>query len=117
VHPSGRAYSWSVDSAKVFSAAPAWLLAKLAGPNRHGYETTPPAEWRELAKGVSEGTRDCSAAKLAGHLLRRRVDPFVALELLLGWNARCKPPLPEEDIYRIVSSIAGKELRRRRGDG
>jgi hypothetical protein len=80
--------------------------------------SAPPVEWRELVKGVAEGARDCSAAKLAGYLLRRRVDPFVVLELLQSWNTtRCTPPLPGRDIERIVGSIAGKELRRRLSDG
>ena len=64
--------------------------------------------------GAAEGTRDCTVTKLAGHLLRRRIDPFVALELLQSWNAtRCVPPLPAKDIERIVASVAGRELRRR----
>jgi hypothetical protein len=76
---------------------------------------TPPAEWRELVEnGVAEGARDNSVAKLAGHLLRRHVDPVAVLGLLQAWNdARCRPPLPPADITRIVHSIAGKELRRR----
>jgi Primase C terminal 1 (PriCT-1) len=70
---------------------------------------------RELvANGVAEGTRDCTVAKLAGHLLRHRIDPFVALELLQSWNlTKCMPPLPAADIERIVASVAGRELRRR----
>jgi hypothetical protein len=40
--------------------------------------------------------------------------PFVALELMQGWNAtRCIPPLPEADIEKVVASISGIELRRR----
>jgi hypothetical protein len=114
IHPSGRAYCWSVDSARTFAAAPDWLLTLIAEPTNNGAAAmTPPSEWRELAKGVAEGARNCSAAKLAGHLLRRRVDPFVVLELLQGWNARCTPPLPERDIERIVDSIATRELQRR----
>jgi hypothetical protein len=39
----------------------------------------------------------------------------------LSWQifnvARCTPPLPEEDVERIVNSIAGKELKRRGGNG
>jgi hypothetical protein len=35
------------------------------------------------------------------------------LELLQGWNiGRCSPPLPEEDVRKIVDSICGRELRR-----
>ena len=115
IHPSGHAYCWSVDSARTFAAAPDWLLTLIAQPaNGAAAAVTPPAEWRELVKGVAEGARDCSAAKLAGYLLRRRIDPFVALELLQSWNAtRCAPPLPEKDIERIVDNIATRELRRR----
>jgi Bifunctional DNA primase/polymerase, N-terminal/Primase C terminal 1 (PriCT-1) len=116
IHPTGRRYAWSVDSASSVVPAPAWLLAKLAplaSGTRNGSAPSS-AEWRELIKGVGEGARDCSVTKLAGHLLRRRVDPFVVLELLQGWNAtRCAPPLPDADIERIVGSIAGMELRRR----
>jgi hypothetical protein len=119
VHPNGRRYAWSVDSANTFAQAPAWLLERISGArtNGNGHDATPPSKWRELAKGVAEGQRDCTAAQLAGHLLRRRVDPFVVLELLRGWNARCTPPLPETDIERIVASIAKCELTRRFGNG
>lgn len=78
----------------------------------------PASEWRKLVKGVGDGTRDCTIARLAGHLLRHHVDPFVALELLQTWNAaRCAPPLPAADVVRIVNSIAGKELKRRAANG
>jgi hypothetical protein len=115
IHPSGRAYAWSVDSASSIADAPDWLLARIAkGSNGNG-EATPPEVWRELvAGGVDEGQRDCTVAKLAGHLLRRFVDAHVVLELMQVWNAaRCRPPLPAEDVTRIVDSICGAELRRR----
>jgi Bifunctional DNA primase/polymerase, N-terminal len=88
MHPSGRAYCWSVDSGNTFAPAPDWLLARISDTHSDGtVAATPASEWRDLAKGVAEGARDCSAARLAGHLLHRRVDPFVTLELLRGWNA------------------------------
>jgi Primase C terminal 1 (PriCT-1) len=69
-----------------------------------------------LADGVDEGARDNGATRLCGYLLRHYIDPIVALELLQIWNtARCRPPLPADDIERIVESIAGKEMRRRSG--
>lgn len=118
IHPSGRQYCWSVDAASAFAAAPNWLLIQITTPT-NGADATPPSAWRELVKaGVAEGARDTTVARLAGHLLRRRIDPFVALELLQSWNAtRCAPPLPERDIERIVGSIAGKELQRRQVNG
>jgi Bifunctional DNA primase/polymerase, N-terminal/Primase C terminal 1 (PriCT-1) len=117
LHPSGKRYCWSVDSAKAFAPAPQWLLDKITtSTNGNGKAAPiPPAEWHALvATGVNEGARDCTIAKLAGYMLRRRIDPFVALELLQVWNgARCAPPLPAADIERIVDSICGRELRRR----
>lgn len=114
IHPCGRRYEWSVDSARTFAEAPGWLVTPIAEPTNGAPVVTPPSESRELVKGVAQGARDCSAAKLAGYLLRRRIDPFVVLELLQAWNAtRCAPPLPEGDIVRIVNSIATRELRRR----
>jgi hypothetical protein len=117
MHPSGRRYAWSVDSANAFAAPPKWLLAKIAAA-ANGADVTPSSEWRELVtNGVAEGARDSTIARLAGHLLRRRIDPFVALQLMQSWNAaRCAPPLPQRDVERIIGSIAGKELQRRLGN-
>jgi hypothetical protein len=116
VHPSGRRYAWSVDSAKAFAPAPAWLLDGLdARADDNAFATTPPSEWRELVgNGVEEGQRNHSVARFAGYLLRKHVDPFVALEILLMWNAmRCRPPLDDAEVERIVASICGLELKRR----
>jgi Bifunctional DNA primase/polymerase, N-terminal/Primase C terminal 1 (PriCT-1) len=115
IGPTGRAYAWSVDCAGAIAEAPSWLIEKIAERTNGNGEATPPAEWRELVtNGVDEGARDCTVAKLSGHLLRRFLDPFVVLELMQCWNAtRCRPPLPEGDIARIVDSICAKELRRR----
>jgi hypothetical protein len=114
IHPNGRRYCWSVDSANYIADAPGWLLAK--HKDAAIATTTLSAEWRTLIEGVSEGARDCSVARLAGHLLRHHVNAFVTLGLLQAWNAaNCMPPLPPADIERIVNSIAAKELRRRGG--
>jgi hypothetical protein len=115
IHPSGRRYEWSVDCATELAEAPVWLIDMISVPATGVTPPQPPEAWRQLvANGAAEGTRDCTVAKLAGHLLRRRIDPFVALELLQSWNlTKCMPPLPAADIVRIVESVAGRELRRR----
>jgi hypothetical protein len=115
IHPSGKAYTWSVDSAGMIAEAPDWLLDRIWECSNGNGQATPVAEWRALvADGVSEGQRDCTVARLSGHLLRRFLDPFVVLDLMQCWNAqRCQPPLPEDDVTRIVNSICARELRRR----
>jgi bifunctional DNA primase/polymerase-like protein/primase-like protein len=113
LHPSGRRYAWSVDSASAIAAAPDWLLAKATACNNG--TAAPPSEWHRLVtEGIAEGARNDSVAKLTGHLLRRYVDPRVTLELVRTWNtARCRPPLADAEVEAIVQSIAGIELRRR----
>jgi hypothetical protein len=114
VHPSGHRYAWSVETASAFADAPAWLLDLIAPRRANGSGPTPATDWQDLIKGVGEGARDCSLAKLSGYLLRRRVDPFITHELIRSFNTtRCEPPLPDRDVERIVNSIAGRELRRR----
>jgi hypothetical protein len=115
VHPTGRVYAWSVDSASAFAAAPTWLLDKVTTPASGSIPAAPVSDWRALVRdGIGEGARDCTITKLAGYLLRRRIDPIVVLGLMQAWNATsCAPPLPAADVDRIVDSIAGRELARR----
>jgi hypothetical protein len=120
MHPCGRRYAWSVDCASAFADAPVWLLDKAAEPACvHATVRTPPEDWRALVEaGATEGSRNDAITRLAGHLLRRLVEPYVVHELLLAWNsARCLPPLPAEEVSRAVNSICGAELRRRQRHG
>lgn len=120
MHPSGRRYEW-VQGLSPWDLPPApmpeWLRQALRPPDLR--PPRPPEWWRRfVADGAVEGTRNNSVARLAGHLLRRGVDPFVVLELCLAWNqARCRPPLDAEEVACVVNSIAGRERRRRAGCG
>jgi hypothetical protein len=117
LHPSGKPYCWSVDSAGAFAEAPGWLIARICKPGA-AVLPTPPAEWRKLVcAGVGEGRRNETVTRLAGYLLRHHVDPLVAQELLKAWNtSRCEPPLEAAELDKIVDSIAGRELKRRGTD-
>jgi Bifunctional DNA primase/polymerase, N-terminal/Primase C terminal 1 (PriCT-1) len=109
-HISGRFYQWQCNQGAP-AVLPAWLIELIDRPTRAKSAT----EWRALvSESVPEGRRNDTIARLAGHLLRRYVDPHVVLDLLLAWNfTRCCPPLDRADVVRTVDSIAGKELRRR----
>jgi hypothetical protein len=116
LHPSGRRYCWSVDSAKAFAEAPQWLLDRITSPkDGNGNGAALLSEWRELVtNGVEEGQRNNQLTRLTGHLLRRYVDPWVTLQLVQSWNTtHCRPPLAPENVAGIVNSIAGRELKRR----
>lgn len=124
-HISGRAYAISVDHHPddvPLAEIPAWILAAIDRPTvapRPGQPSAiaprPAEEWRALVDAeVQEGTRNSRIASIAGHLLRRYVDPYMALYLLQSFNRdRCQPPLDDGEVSTIVTSIAKREMARR----
>jgi hypothetical protein len=108
VHRCGKRYRWKAGHAPgelPLSSMPAWLLGLARGDKTRG--SHPLSHWRGLVRdGIGEGQRNASIASLAGHLLHRGVDAQVVLELLLTWNrVRCRPPLSDNEVARVVESI------------
>ncbi len=118
IHPSGRPYLWKPDRAPTdlpLAPLPQWLHERLSAQmSGRGH---PLAYWRSLARsGVEEGQRNNTIASFAGHLLWHGVEPEVVLELLLSWNqTRCRPPLEDDEVARVVASIT--KLHQRDGAG
>ena len=112
-HVSGDKYSWITDPADTdLAPLPAWLTAASRWSRS---SSSPPRNWEPLVcNGVDEGGRNVAITRITGMLLRKWIDPILALELMLGWNMRhCRPPLGEDEVRQIVNSVAGCELRRR----
>jgi hypothetical protein len=109
VHRSGKRYAWRKGHAPGETAVaplPDWLLAPVRGGKAQGGHSS--AHWRRLVReGIGEGERNATIASLAGHLFHRDVDAQVVLELLLTWNrVRCRPPLSDHEVARVVESIS-----------
>jgi hypothetical protein len=119
IHPCGRAYAWSVDSANEFADAPEWLIELVTAKSRanHVAAATPPEAWRKFINELVEGSHRAHAiAKLYGYLVRKYVDPIVALNIVRMFNAQaCRPPLDDWDVSRIADDIARREADRREG--
>ena len=108
-------YTWSVDSASEFADAPQWLL-DLACPSQEvgQLDARRPADhWKRISKGVPHGSRNCSAASMAGMLLRKGLDPETTLNLMLGWDQLCTPPQGPEAIVATVESVLAIDIKRR----
>lgn len=108
VHPSGRCYAWRAGRAPGeigLAELPPHFFGRRLPSHPVGHAAT---HWPGLIRErIAEGRRNDTIASLAGHLLRREVDPDVVLELLLAWNrSHCAPPLGDDEVARTVASIA-----------
>jgi hypothetical protein len=108
VHPSGGRYRWLAGQGPEDLPAavlPAWFLGATRAPAQgaHGLK-----HWRRIAhEGVTEGQRNAVLASFTGHLLWHGVDPEIVMDLMFAWNqARCRPPLADDEVARVVQSIA-----------
>ena len=118
IHPSGRAYTWSVDCAREFADAPDWLHA-LIGQDKNGGKGKPLEHWHKLlTRTVHNGERNSTLTSLCGKLLHFGVkDPLLLHDVMLCINvARCAEPLPEDEVEAIVRSVIQTHLKRLAGD-
>ena len=112
VAPPSPGYGWEHEGG--LAQAPLWLHDLLA--EREQTRSAPGRRVQLKLDELCDGERDDKLTSLCGVLLRRYVEVDVVAELLHAFNAaRCKPPLPEAQVDKIIESVAGMELRRRGG--
>ena len=87
IHPSGRAYVWSVDSTDHFAEAPAWLSNLISG-KANGIcqrQSKSPEHWHRILRNtVRNGARNTTLTSICGKLLRTGVT-----ELALLFDVMC----------------------------
>jgi Bifunctional DNA primase/polymerase, N-terminal/Primase C terminal 1 (PriCT-1) len=93
--------------------APAWLLEKLRSPHKGasgsaGIAPRPSTTTDLDGPPIPEGTRNDTLASIAGRLHNgtRHLDTLAG-ELQDINAARCAPPLPDVEVWRIAASIYG----------
>jgi hypothetical protein len=119
IHPSGAVYAWSVDSASSFADAPDWLLdIVIKGDNGAAPRAATPEEWRTFLGQEVEGSRRGHAvARFFGLLLRKYLDPYLALDTVRMFNTlRCRPPLSDDEVQEICEEVARREAARIRSE-
>lgn len=126
VNGSGGEYRW-VEGHSPFDMEPAPIPDKLlhilnGGDNQAAALSKPNPEQKDAerqsskivtgsmpnpGKGtITEGSRNTSLTSLAATLNRRMPDPQDILRTVVDYNnAHCSPPLPEEEVSRIVESV------------
>ena len=97
-HPNGRLYEWvKTGFPGVFPKA---LLDIQSQPKAQG------DGWiTEALRGVSEGGRNDTCARLAGYFFRKGLNADIVEALLTEWNERNDPPLPMREMRTTIKSI------------
>jgi hypothetical protein len=117
IHPSGRPYRLSVDSADQIALAPDWLHS-IIGDEKSG-QGKPLEHWHGILTGeISRGARNSTLTSLCGKLLHSGLnDVTLLLDVVLCINdARCNPPLAYREVDNIISSVVRSHLRKLRSD-
>ena len=118
-HASGKRYEWFPNlhpASTPIAHMPDWL-ASLCRKGGASGAVRPVDYWSQLVDSkVGEGSRNDTVMRLVGHIIwTGKVSPHVALKFARLWNeAQCAPPLDDVEVLRIVDSICGRELQKRR---
>lgn len=112
IHPSGSTYEFIGDPFKLKEIPVIeelgffiWTRAAELGVFKHGTNEDPPCI-RIILNGVGEGMRNESAVRLVSYWLYfKRLTADEALNKLMEWNSRNRPPLDEKELRNCLSSI------------
>ena len=98
IHPNGSRYEWVQRGP--LGAFPMALLDLQSKPavQNDGWIT-------EALRGVSEGGRNDTCARLAGYFFKKGLNSDIVEALLLEWNERNDPPLPIREVRTTSKSI------------
>lgn len=108
VHPSGLKYHWREDHDPNAELAelPGWVLEALKARKASLVKEVAQTPGDTSERIIPEGQRDNALTSLAGTMQRRGMSYEAILRAILAENAaRCRPPLPETDVLRIVRSV------------
>lgn len=97
-HPSGNRYEWVMKGP--LGVFPRSLLELQSQPKAQS------DGWLvEALRGVSEGGRNDTCARLAGYFFRKGMNYDVVEALILSWNECNDPPLPVNEVRTTIKSI------------
>lgn len=98
MHQSGNRYEWIKRGP--LGAFPLALLELQSQPRVQG------EGWiTEALRGVSEGGRNDTCARLAGYFFKKGLNYDIVETLLMDWNERNEPPMPVHEVRTTIKSI------------
>jgi len=99
LHTSGKRYRWRNNAP--IADAPGWFLKLLRGAQKPRAN-----EIAAIGEAIPEGHRNDTLMSLAGTMRRRGMGAEeIEAALLVTNNKRCDPPLAEDEVRKIASSV------------
>jgi hypothetical protein len=113
LHPNGTRYEWLIPlvSLEAIPLVPdSFLKFRMESKPDEPFDGP---DWVTRAlKGVPEGLRDDTCARLAGYFLAKGHQADVVIAVLESFAQQCVPPLPAADVRRVVASIGRAEAQK-----
>ncbi len=115
IHESGKQYTWEKRSILTQDPAklPQAIIQYLQNQNgKTASNNSQPAKDTLddiFTKGCQEGKRHDAGIRIAGRYFNKGLNETEVLSIMHGWNAKNKPPLPDQDIVQIVENISKHE--------
>ena len=96
---------WEAPLAKLPEDVVTWASKDSTGPK---------VNWKSVAEGVGQGSRNTTGASVAGKLIGAFYEDMEFAYLLFrAWNCLNKPPLPEAELWSVFNNIAKKDFIRK----
>lgn len=103
IHVTGTEYTWE-GFGKPLRPLPSWVIEMEKVKTKQSF--------RDIYKGVNEGSRNDTLARLAG-LWVKSLPLNEAIEMAYVWNSQNTPPMDNQEVETTVKSIYSAELRGR----
>lgn len=103
IHPSGTEYKFVNEFPPNIRVIDSLKDIGIDIEQKTQEPTNQPGWVSELLRGVGQGGRNDAAAKLAGYF-RNTQPPDVVETLLINWNLKNSPPLPDVELRQVIKS-------------
>lgn len=98
IHPNGNRYEWIKKGPLGVFPKPLLDIESKPTITNEGWIT-------EALRGVSEGGRNDTCARLAGYFFKKGMSSDIVEALLLDWNEKNDPPMPLTELRTTMKSI------------
>jgi hypothetical protein len=101
----GRQYEWDNDRPSAIADLPGWIPARLLETvEDRRLREEQGLGWYEVPDEIPEGGRVLELVRLAGSVWRGDNEKDLRIELHEANEVRCKPPLDDREVERIIDS-------------